>query len=168
MRRKWNKKPVVLAAAALVLTASAFADDAMAYFTTYSSATGSVTMDLGFTETVPEEEVDAEGKHVRIANVGDYDCFVRVKIFSVIEVGYEPSEGWTQGSDGYWYYEPVLAAGETTPELLITYELPDASEEGGTDEFDIIVVQECTPVVYDEAGNPIPDWDNVIISEGTE
>ena len=66
MRRKWNKKPVVLAAAALVLTASAFADDAMAYFTTYSSATGSVTMDLGFTETVPEEKVDAEGKHVRI------------------------------------------------------------------------------------------------------
>lgn len=168
MRRKWNKTPVVLAAAALVLTAAVYADDAMAYFTTYSSAEGSVAMDLGFTQTVPEEEVDSAGKHVRIANVGDYDCFVRVKAFSVIEIGYEPSEGWTQGSDGYWYYEPVLAAGEKTPELLITYDFPEASGEDGTDEFDIIVVQECTPVVYDESGNPMPNWDNVITSEGTE
>lgn len=168
MRKKWNKKPVVLAAAALALTAAVYAGDAMAYFTTYSSAEGSVAMDLGFTETVPGDDVDEEGKHVWVENVGDYDCFVRVKIFSVIDVGYEPGDGWTEGSDGYWYYEPVLPAGEKTQEILVTYDFPDASEEGSPDEFDIIVVQESTPVVYDEAGNPIPNWDNVITSEGTE
>lgn len=168
MRKKLNKKPVILAAAAFTLTALVSAGPAMAYFTTYSGASGSVSMDLGFTQTVPEEEVDSAGKHVRISNVGDYDCFVRVKAFSVIDLGYEPGDGWSQGEDGYWYYGPVLAAGETTPELLVTYQLPEVTEEGGMDEVNIIVVQECAPVVYDEAGAPAPDWDHVITSDATE
>ena len=47
MRKKWNKKPVVLAAAALALTASVSVGSALAYFTTYSTAGGSVQMDIG-------------------------------------------------------------------------------------------------------------------------
>lgn len=31
-----------------------------------------------------------------------------------------------------------------------------------TDDFNVIVIQECTPVLYDENGNPYADW-NVIL-----
>ncbi len=157
MRKKWNKKPVILTAAALALTAAVSVGSALAYFTTYTTAEGSVTMNMGFTETIPEEEVDSAGKHVWIRNNGEYDCFVRVKVFAEVNVSYEPAEGWSDGGDGYWYYGSVLPAGGRTSELLITYQFPEDEEP-----FDIIVVQECTPVLYDENGMAYPDWDYVI------
>lgn len=162
MRRKFDKKPVILATAALALTAALTVGSAMAYFTTYSTASGGVKMDMGFTETIPEEKVDTDGKHITIKNVGDYECFVRVKVFAEREVDYKPSEGWTLKDDGYWYYEAVLPAGESTTELLVTYTFPEGDEK---EEFDIVVIQECTPVYYDEEGNPKADWNYVITEE---
>lgn len=163
--RNWKKSTIVLAAAAIALTGSVGVGSAMAYFTTYSEAEGSVEMNMGFTTTVPNEKVDENGKHVTIENTGDYDCFVRVKAFapSNIELSYE-GDGWTEGTDGYWYYDSVLAAGATSSELNVKYTFP--SDE--TEEFNVVVVEECTPVVYDADGNAIPDWDYVITSDDTE
>lgn len=166
--RKFDKKKVILASAALALTGALAVGSAMAYFTTYSTAKGKVKMNIGFTETVPEEEVDSAGKHVVIKNIGDYDCFVRVKVFSVIDVDFQPGDGWRAGNDGYWYYDKVVAAGASTSELLVTFEYPKNTEEDKTEAFDIIVVQECTPVVYDEAGGAVPDWNHVITSDSTK
>lgn len=168
MRIKFGKKPVLLAAAALLLTATLTVESAMAYFTAHSEASGKVMLNIGFTETEVEETVDGAGKHVVIKNVGDYDCFVRVKVFSVIAVDYKPSGSWRDGGDGYWYYDSVLSAGGSTEGLLVTFEYPKNTEEDKTEEFNIIVVQECTPVVYDEDGNPIADWNQTVASEGTE
>lgn len=168
MRIKFGKKPVLLAAAALTLTATLTVGSAMAYFTAHSEASGAVRMNIGFTETEVDETVDGDGKHVTIKNIGDYDCFVRVKVFSVIDVDYSPFSGWEDGGDGYWYYTPVLPAGGSTEELLVTFEYPVNTEEDKKEEFNIIVVQECTPVVYDEAGSPAADWDRVITSDGTD
>ena len=56
--RKLHKKPLVLAAAAIALTGSLTVGSAVAYFTTYATAQGGVTMNMGFTETKPQEEVD--------------------------------------------------------------------------------------------------------------
>lgn len=161
MRRKLDKKPIILASAALALTGALTVGSAMAYFTTYSTASGGVTMNMGFTETKPNENVDKDGKHVTIENIGKYDCFVRVKVFS--ELTDEPEvvlgEGWYAGEDGYYYYKPILPGrlgdgdDETfsTTELLVKYKFP-AGEQ--TEEFNIVVVQECTPVLFDENGNP--------------
>ena len=168
MRRKPGKKNILLAAAALAATLSLTVGSAMAYFTTYTTASGKTQLELGFTETKPNETIDSEGKHVTIENIGDYDCYVRVKVFSSIEVQYVAGDGWTQGDDGYWYYGPVLSPGEKTTELLITYTYPDTSGENPDKEFDIVVVQECTPVAYDEEGNPTANWDHVIAAESTE
>ena len=168
MRKKFNKKPVILAAAALALTVSLSVGSALAYFTAYSTAKGTVPLNIGFTETVPEETVDENGKHVVINNIGDYDCFVRVKVFSDIEVTYNPknTDDWTDGGDGYWYYNPVLPAGEKTSELVVSFEYPTGEDK--TEEFNIIVIQECTPVVYNADGSAAADWTTVIPSEGTE
>ena len=136
--RKLHKKPLVLAAAAIALT-------------------GSLT--VGFTETKPHEEVDENGKHVTISNVGDYDCFVRVRAFAPVELSYNaPDGGWTDGGDGYWYYNDVLQAGQTTEkELNITYKFPSGDQK--PEEFNVVVIQECTPILYDEDGNAYADWD---------
>ena len=166
--RKLHKKPLIMAAATLALTGTLAVGSAMAYFTTYSTAGGGVTMNMGFTETIPNEEVDENGKHITITNTGDYDCFVRVKAFAPVELTYNaPDGGWTDGGDGYWYYDEVLPAGETTShELNITYKFPSGDEK--PEEFNIVVIEECTPVLYQEDGTPYADWNHVITSDNAQ
>ena len=94
--RKLHKKPLIMAAATLALTGTLAVGSAMAYFTTYSTAGGGVKMNMGFTETVPKEDVDENGKHIKIENTGNYDCFVRVTAFAPVELTYNaPDGGWT-------------------------------------------------------------------------
>ena len=166
--RKLHKKPLIMAAATLALTGTLAVGSAMAYFTTYSTAGGGVTMNMGFTETIPNEEVDENGKHITITNTGDYDCFVRVKAFAPVELTYNaPDGGWTDGGDGYWYYDEVLPAGETTShELNITYKFPSGDEK--PEEFNIVVIEECTPVLYHEDGTPYADWNHVITGDSAQ
>ena len=168
--RKLHKKPLIMAAATLALTATLAVGSAMAYFTTYSTAGGGVKMNMGFTETVPKEEVDKDGKHITIENTGDYNCFVRVKAFAPVEVGLTynaPYGGWTAGDEGYWYYDDVLPAGKTTEqELNITYKFPEGNDK--PEEFNIVVIQECTPVLYKEDGTPYADWNHVITDDSTQ
>lgn len=98
--RKLHKKPLIMAAATLALTGTLAVGSAMAYFTTYSTAGGGVTMNMGFTETIPNETVDQNGKHVTISNIGDYDCFVRVTAFAPVALTYNaPDGGWTEMVD---------------------------------------------------------------------
>ena len=87
--RKLHKKPLIMAAATLALTGTLAVGSAMAYFTTYSTAGGGVKMNMGFTKTVPDEQIKSDGKHVTISNTGKYDCFVRVKAFAPVSLGYE-------------------------------------------------------------------------------
>lgn len=169
MRLRFSKKNILLAALASALVATLTVGSAMAYFTTYSRATGRVEMNMGFTETIPHEDVDNEGKHVTIENIGDYDCFVRVKAFAPLELTYNvPDGGWVEGEDDYWYYTQPLAAKATTSELNISFEYPVNTEEQTTEEFNIVVVQEYTPVIYDENNNPTANWDNVVTAENAE
>ena len=101
--RKLHKKPLIMATATLALTGTLAVGSAMAYFTTYTTAGGGVTMNMGFTKTIPNETVDKDGKHVTITNTGDYDCFVRVKAFAPMELTYTaPNGGWKAEDDGYW------------------------------------------------------------------
>ena len=170
--RKLHNKPLIMAAATLALTGTLAVGSAMAYFTTYSTAGGGVTMNMGFTETVPNEEVDENGKHVTITNTGKYDCFVRVIAFAPVELTYNaPDGGWTAGADDYWYYDEVLPAGQTTKkELNITYKFPAGDSEGKNkpDEFNVVVIQECTPVLYDDTGKAYADWNHVITDDSTQ
>lgn len=152
-----------LIAAAVTLTASLSVGSALAYFTTYCTAEGSYTMTMGFPETDIEEEVDSAGKHVKIHNTGDYDCFVRVKVFvsSPVDVNASYSgQGWESRSDGYWYYTPVLAADTISQEFLVSFEYPEG--EDAPDYFDIIVVYESVPVLYNENGEADMElsWNN--------
>lgn len=166
--RKINKKSLCLAAAALTLTAGISAGTAMAYFTTYTEASGGVTLNMGFSETIPKEDFSNWTKHVSVENTGDYDCYVRVKALAGSKyqdgLQYSDSDGkWTPGEDGYYYYSDPIAPGESTSvlDIRIDIEKSDAS-------FNVVVVQESTKVLYNENNEPYADWTQIAdISETT-
>lgn len=159
-----------LIAAAVTLTASLSVGSALAYFTTYCTAEGSYTLDMGFPETDIDEEVYNNGKNITITNIGDYDCYVRVKVFAPdnIMTQIEANEGWIkgEGADDYWYYTDVLSPEETTTMIRFEYELPmpgdGTAQDTRPEDINIVVVHECVPVIYDESGNPDRNasWNN--------
>ena len=155
--RKINKKSLCLAAAALTLTAGISAGTAMAYFTTYTEASGGVTLNMGFSETIPKEDFSNWTKHVSVENTGDYDCYVRVKALAGSKyqdgLQYSDSDGkWTPGEDGYYYYSDLIAPGESTSVLDIRI---DSKESDAS--FNVVVVQESTKVLYNENIYPFSD-----------
>lgn len=160
--KRFNKK-IVLFLIAFILVSTLSLKKAMGYFTTYGHAVGGYTMDLGFTDTKIHEDVDKEGKHVVIENIGDYDCYVRIKVFAAdyLEIKYDVGKNWEAKEDGYYYYNQVLTPKEKTSTLHIRYTLPNVSEENKDKEYNIVIIQEFTPVVYDEAGNLKENWQQV-------
>lgn len=69
-------------------------------------------------------------------------------------------EGWTLGEDGYYYYKDMIpAGGSTANELLVKIDNMDSKED-----FNVVVIQECAPVLYDENGNPYANWDMILDS----
>lgn len=158
-KRKCVKRAAVMSAAALGLLAASSLKDASAYFTTYVSAGGSHVVNMG-SQTEIHEDVSSMTKHVSVTNVSQInDCFVRVKVFhsGVLNVTYNDPDGlWTEGEEGYWYYGPILPAGQSTG--ILDVKIGDLPEDFDRDSFNVVVIQECTPVVYDDAGNPVADW----------
>ena len=69
------KKTACLAAAAAVLLAGVSAENALAYFTTYTQAAGGMQLDLGFTASKPKEEISSWTKHVAVENTGTYEGY---------------------------------------------------------------------------------------------
>lgn len=166
---KYREKRVfilALAAAALILGASA--GETMSYFTAYTQAKGAAKIRLGFTETIPKEKVSDWTKHINIENTGEHDCYIRVRVFAGSR--YEdalkfsdPSGKWASGAgDGYYYYRDIVAPGQRTEELLV--KIDGLKEEQS---FNVIVVQECAPVFYDENGEPYADWNETADAEET-
>lgn len=158
------KKKFYLAAATLALVATIGIGSAMAYFTTYVVADGGVKVSMGSTVTVPQEQVINKQKVIKIKNEGSYDCWVRIKVFagSEHEFTYADESGkWTPGLDDYYYYSDIVPVNGLTEELKVTIEdLFKPDEDPETNEaFNVIVVQECTPVLFDENGEAYADWD---------
>ncbi len=175
------KKVIAMSAAALGLLATLTIEGSMAYFTTYVSAGGSQVVNLE-ARTEIREEVSEMTKHITLRNTSTKgDCFVRVMAFhgQGVEVEYIDIEGngdWYDGEDGYWYYKPILPVGEVTSMIDVKIDTtglekpgvdPDEEAKYIKDKFNVIVIQECTPVLYDENGNAYADW-NTIYSDFTE
>ena len=163
MKKRKNIKNLCLAFAALILVAGLGIQSAMAYFTTYELAKGGVSLTLKFPDTEIEEKVIALEKIVRVKNEGQAPCYVRIKLLisgeytGEITMG-EETTGWTQNEDGYYYYDSILQPGQDnyTSEIYLGFDLPKENPEYTS--FNAIVIQECTPVLYDEDGLAYADW----------
>ena len=161
MKKKYLKT-ICLAAVVLMLVAGIAVENAMAYFTTYVVAKGGYTVDLGFTRTEIEEEVEYGKKVITLTNTGDYDCYVRLKAltgdaYKESLLYSEPSGAgkWTPGEEGYYYYSDIVVPEGVTTELEVKFTFPEGKEPTN---FNVIIIQECTPVLYDAYGNPYADW----------
>ena len=158
---KKNKLKIFLCMAALVMAMSVMIGTAMAYFTTYAEAEGGMTVDLGFAYTEIDEKVVNGKKQIVLSNTGETDCYVRVKALTgdAYKEGivYSEPDGeslWTPGAEGFYYYNGIVAVGSNTSQLDVSFVLPT---ENQTD-FNIIIIQESTPVLYDESGEAYADW----------
>lgn len=160
MKNKLNKRTIGLVAAALMLVATIGVGSALAYFTTYTLANGGKTISLNFTQTDLEETMDVGVKELVVTNDKEsQDCYVRIK--AIVSDDYkdyidysEPNgaSNWTPGADGFYYYKGILAPESSTSQLNVLFELT------GNQTFNIIIVQESTPVLYDADGNAYADW----------
>ena len=169
MNKKMNMKTIYLAGLALILAAGVSAGSVLAYFTTYTVAEGSGTLKLGFTETEIDETVENGQKEVVLKNTGEFDCYVRMKALTgdaykdlITYSEPEDAKNWTPGADGFYYYKDIVPANGSASQINVGFPLPvdsDPEDEEVPADFNVIIIQECTPVLYDEDGNPYADWD---------
>ena len=171
---KRTKRTVCTAAIALALVAGTSVGSAKAYFTTFATARGGHQITVAPRSQITEQFSDWT-KHIRLGNTGTAECYVRVKVFAGSAYGleYNGSAGWRDGGDGYWYYDEILPVGGVTENLdvkitLPTVTVPDGNPEGTprpyTEDFNVVVIQECTAVLYGEDGTPYADWDSKLIA----
>lgn len=163
MKLKMDKKNICLTAVALLAVISISVGSAMAYFSTYVVSKGSKEIFLDFSETEINESIEPGLKKITVKNVGETECFVRVRVVvggehdKKWEVDLKNSPDWKSGNDGYYYYfvgneEKILVPDEITSEFKIA--IKDFKEE-----FNVVVIQENTPALYDENGAAYSDWD---------
>ena len=160
MRRKW----LILAAFAAVTLSIVAVTPSIAYFTDTVQTEGKIEVKLGDGKPEIDENVKNMTKYVTIKNTGDYDIFVRAKAIypDTCTVTLENKAGWKSGNnDGYYYYDEPVAPGAST-ESELTLKIENSSEL----DFNVVIVQEATKVVYDEDGNPKPaDWTNPLTTQ---
>lgn len=146
-----NHRILVCAAfAATLIVCGVSVKPTLAYFTTYATAKGGISVDIGPTTDVKEKFKDWK-KTIEIENTGKADCFVRVKVIAASQFDIQASgSNWSLSDDGYWYYSQVVPVGGKTEPIVAAITV---SEKVKTS-FNVVVVQECAPVTYDEKGNP--------------
>ena len=123
--KRFQKITIILASLALLLMLGVGVRSSLAYFTSYAESQGGETVQLVHWEEL-EERVDDLAKAIRITNP-EYDpegkpsqpVFVRARAYtgSEFELQYTPEAGWSNGGDGWWYYDEVLRPGDTTTYL---------------------------------------------------
>lgn len=166
-----KKKNIFLAVLAVALILFGSAGSAWAYFTTYVEARGTLEIALE-DETTVEEDFSDWTKHVVIASDADSEpVYVRARAYcgSQYELVYTSADNkWAPNSDGYYYYSDILSGGQKTSELLVRIEnVP--KDVTDVSEFNVAVIYETTPVLYDENGDPYADWNgklDVTVEEG--
>ena len=186
-----KKNKILLAVLALVMALGLGIGSAMAYFTTYVTAKGGMPIRLGDKTSIEEPKVENRIKHLVVKNNGANAVYVRARAYAPagLKIQYDNVDKengpWVYNEkDGYCYYIKILPGkdpdvqyeskekeekaaekeGRVTSELLVKFEEPEDAKEG--DDFNVVVVYESTPVLYDEKGDPYPydkaDWNQIL------
>ena len=154
----FNKKRILLiTAVAMVLLVSVTAT--LAYFSDYDRATGEKQLVLtGQTEI--EENPRDDSKDITITNVStnDVDMVVRVRVVGPVTINFNPGAGWEQNGD-WWYYNKILAKGDSTSNLHAGWDIP---KDSVIENFDVVVLHESAVVTYENGSVARPaGWDYI-------
>ena len=162
------KRKILALVLCVAMLAIAVVGGTLAYFTDTDAKTNTFTVgnvDITLTEPGWDATGEAEAedaypgeplaKDPTVKNVGKNPCFVRISVTEldqfVAEYGAEAmidyrtdyvvgeiSEDWTLYTDGYFYYNGVLAVGETTDALFDQIVIP-VELENNAQTLDIVV-----------------------------
>lgn len=136
------------------------AKEVRAYFTTYTESAGGHVLILE-PETKIKERYKDSVKQIQVENIGQADCFVRVKVLSGDKVALLcKGEGWAEKDDGYWYYKDILTPGSLTRTLAVTVTVSEGWQ-ASSGSVNVIVIQECAPVCHRE-GSLYGNWDHAV------
>lgn len=155
------KARLLIAAAAVLIIGSISVKPAIAFFTGTCLAEGKIELTLGDGRLDPmDDTVENMVKKISIKNTGEYDILVRAKAFAPdnVTVTMEDSTGWSE-SDGYYYYSEIVGPNESSDKLNLKI------KASGEENFNVIIIQEATKVLYDEAGKPYGDWNAAISTQ---
>lgn len=149
----------LLVLVALVLALTTMLPTALAYFTANSYAAGSKSVAVGV-NTTTDEKMDGNAKVMTITNTGNQEVFVRVRVFALAKyIKKIENSGWRQDGDWYYYDTPLTV---TAPDNEVTFrvELNNPNPlDNDLDDFEVTVVYEATPVLYNEKNEPYAKWD---------
>ena len=139
-----------------------------AYFTDWTEANGGLPISVT-PSTEPEEEYGAREKKLVVRNNGTAPVFVRARAYASCDVEIA-GEGWTADENGEWWnYDqqvPAKKGGTPGATTALTMHVTFPEEAAESDEYNVIVVYESTPVQYQEDGTPYADW-NFKLDAGT-
>ena len=154
-----KNKMISLVACAGILVAGLSVKPAMAYFTDYASASGSIEIAVDDTHSTVEESGKGQQKIIVIDNDMATKAFVRVQVvlpegITAAVDGETSEEDWTL-KDGYYYYNKVLEGkSETTTEdstsqLILNIDASGAGKTGENEyaDFHGIVIPESAKVL---------------------
>ena len=162
MKRKRSYLFGLLALCLILITA---VPQTLAYFTGHVDADGSVPVYL-IEKTEIQESFKDWVKDVTVENTEGRSVWIRARAYWGQTFNVEVSgSGWTYNeSDGWWYCDEPIAAGETTPSLKVAIkDIPETVTEDEMNEFNIAVVYESTPVYYNEDGSAkAADWTSTL------
>ena len=124
--------PLLFLLVAVTLLITPFIGKTLSYYSDTETKVNHAV--LGFNEIEIDEDYeepddiepgDVVNKTVKIRNIGNGDCYVRVKaVFSHSLTGDKCTVDWNttdftyNSADGYWYYNQILPTGEITPALM--------------------------------------------------
>lgn len=164
------KKKIIALCLVIALAATAVIGGTLAYFTDDAEATNTFTVgNVDITLTEPNWEgtgsQDAPevypgeplAKDPTVTNSGANPCFVRIKVegldclgtagnitYRTDYVDNELGDNWVKHTDGYFYYNKVLAVGATTDALFDQIVIPTALTNGNAEtEFNVVVTAEA-------------------------
>ena len=182
-----SEYPLTGAALFMLLVAMIFSvrvHVAKAYFTTYATAKGGYTLELGDQTETDEHFANGE-KIIYIESTSDSKpVWLRARAFTgeqyqdklkyterldadtTVDVTSDPKNksNWVEGSDGWLYYKNVLGPGDATgtkdedktPRFGLIANVSDVLVEENQDPgINVVVVYETIPVMYDAQGNEV-------------
>ena len=167
--KRFQKITVILASLALLLMLAVGVRSSVAYFTSYAEGQGGETVQLKHWEEI-HEDVDGFNKAITITNP-EYDpengrptqpVFVRARAYVGGEFeqyfSYAGGAGWSDGGDGWWYYNEVLRPGDTTTVLNAALSDVPVDDNGAMiingsevdqNQVNMVVVFESTLALYE-------------------
>lgn len=170
-----KKKYLFLTLLIVALVMFSSIGSALAYFSTYTTASGGYPVIIDNNPTIKEKYKSGQ-KFVTISNVGDGPIFVRAKAIATagVTLTYSEEEGsnlWTNnnlsnstsGADYYYYTKTLEGKTEqtvdSTSQLIVTITFPSTPSNGAQsfkegDEVNVVVLFESVPAIFLENGEP--------------